>query len=134
MRKGLTSQDSDAYREIISIIDRSRENAHRAVNRELISMYWEIGEYISNKVKNGGWGKSVVTDFSRFIQNERPDLKGFSASNVWRMYQFNDAYCGDEKLAALSREISWSNNLQIMARAKSREARKFYLLLAQKMS
>jgi len=45
-----------------------------------------------------------------------------------------DAYCGGEKPAALSREISWSNNLQIVARAKSREARKFYLLLAQKMS
>jgi predicted nuclease of restriction endonuclease-like (RecB) superfamily len=120
------------YNEIISIIDHSRENAFRAVNRELISMYWEIGKYINGKAKNGGWGRSVVNDFSKFIQRERPDLKGFSASNIWRMRQFYNIYDGDEKLAAVMREISWTNNIQIVARAKSPEAREFYLVLAQK--
>jgi hypothetical protein len=62
-------------------------------------MYWEIGAYVSDKVKNGGWGKSVVTDFARFIQAERPDIKGFSASNIWRMRQFYETYCENEKLA-----------------------------------
>ena len=120
---------AEEYCEIISIIERARENAFRAVNRELISLYWEIGAYVSDKVKNGGWGKSIVADFARFIQTERPDIKGFSASNIWRMRQFFETYCKNEKLAPLVRELSWTQNLLIMSRAKTEEAREFYLLL-----
>jgi predicted nuclease of restriction endonuclease-like (RecB) superfamily len=120
------------YREIIAIIERARENAFHAVNHELITMYWDIGEYVSQKIKSGGWGKSVVIDFARFLQQERPDIKGFSSSNIWRMRQFYETYCGNEKLAPLVREISWTHNLLIMSRAKSDEAREFYLLLCSK--
>ncbi|MCL2712235.1 MAG: PDDEXK nuclease domain-containing protein [Methanomassiliicoccaceae archaeon] len=120
-----------SFNEIISIIERSREHVYRAVNQELISMYWEIGKYVSDKVKTEGWGRSVVNDFAQFIQRERPDLKGFSASNVWRMRQFYDIYCEDEKLALMTRDISWTSNMRIMARAESREAREFYLISAQ---
>ena len=129
MSSQLIHNNHAAYGEIISIIERSRENAFRAVNRELISMYWEIGAYVSNKVKNGGWGKSIVTDFARFMESERPDIKGFSASNFWRMRQFYETYGDNEKLAPLAREISWTQNLIIMSRAKTDEAREFYLLL-----
>jgi hypothetical protein len=94
----------------------TRENAFRAMNRELISMYWEIGAYVSDKVKNGGWGKSVVSDFAKFIQAERPDIKGFSASSIWRMRQFYETYRENEKLAPLVREINWTQNLIIMSR------------------
>ncbi|MDL2231953.1 PDDEXK nuclease domain-containing protein [Ruminococcaceae bacterium OttesenSCG-928-L11] len=125
-------QNHAEFSELISIIERARENAFRAVNRELISMYWDIGQYISEKVKNGGWGKSVVANFSQFMQAEHPDIKGFSAQNIWRMKQFYETYCESENLSALLREISWTNNLMIMSRAKTEEAREFYLLLSSK--
>ena len=132
MSNELAPKNHAAYGEIISIIERARENAFRSVNRELISMYWEIGAYVSNKIKSDGWGKSIVADFARFIQDKRPDIKGFSVSNIWRMRQFYETYYDNEKLATLSREITWSNNLLIMARAKTEESREFYLLLTQK--
>ena len=50
------------FDEILEIIDNARTRAMRAVNAELINMYWEIGAYISQKVEADGWGKSVVTD------------------------------------------------------------------------
>lgn len=125
----LTPKKQTDYGEIVSIIDRSRESAFRAVNRELISMYWEIGKYISEKVKNGTWGKSIVADFALFIQDKRPDIKGFSAQNIWRMKQFYETYVGKEKLSPLVREINWTQNLIIMSRAKTDEAREFYLSL-----
>lgn len=125
-------QNHAEFSELISIIERARENAFRAVNRELISMYWDIGQYISEKVKNGGWGKSVVANFSQFMLAEHPDIKGFSAQNIWRMKQFYETYCESENLSALLREISWTNNLMIMSRAKTEEAREFYLLLSSK--
>jgi len=128
----MTPQNHAEYYELISIIERARENAFRAVNRELISMYWDIGQYISEKAKDGGWGKSVVAHFAQFMQSEHPDIKGFSAQNIWRMKQFYETYCKSENLSALLREISWTNNLVIMSRAKTDEAREFYLLLCNK--
>ena len=102
------------------------------MNREVILMYREIGAYVSDKVKNGGWGKAIVKDFSEFIQSRFVGIQGFSASNIWRMRQFYETYKDNEHLMALTREINWSNNLKIMARAKTEEAREFYLLLTAK--
>ena len=127
-----SSDNFEAFEEIISIIRRARDNAYRAVNRELISMYWDVGRYISDKVKQSGWGKSIVKEFAKFMQTNYPDIKGFSSSNIWRMRQFYDTYNNNEKLATLLREITWSNNLQIMAKSKSEEEREFYLVLTSK--
>lgn len=73
----------------------------KAVNAELIQMYWEIGAYVSTRVKNGGWGKNVVIAFSEFLQSHYPGIKGFSAQNIWRMKQFYETYYGNEKLPPL---------------------------------
>jgi len=48
------------------------------------------------------------------------------------MRQFYEMYSGNEKLAPLVREISWTHNLIIMSRAKNDEAREFYLLLCNR--
>lgn len=52
------------FDEIISIIDNARTRALKAVNAELINMYWEKVSHVSKKVKDGGCGESIVTDFS----------------------------------------------------------------------
>lgn len=120
-------QNKGQFDEIISIIDNARIRALKAVNTELIQMYWEIGAYVSEKVKANSWGKSVVTDFSGFLQTHYPTMKGFSAQNIWRMKQFYETYSNNEKLSPLVREIPWTNNLLIMAGCKTDEAREFYL-------
>ena len=130
--KGLIPNNNNAFEEIIAIIDGAKENAFRAVNRELITMYWEIGRFISEKVKTDKWGKSVVADFSVYVQSRFIGIQGFSASNIWRMKQFYETYRDNEKIAPLVREIGWTQNLIIMSRAKTDEAREFYLLLSSK--
>lgn len=117
------------FDEIVSIIDNARARAMRTVNAELINMYWEIGAYISEKVDTAGWGKSIVSEFSDFLRSHYPAAKGFSQQNIWRMKQFYETYRGKEKLSPLVREISWSNNLLILAGCKTDEAREFYLTL-----
>ena len=117
------------FDEVIHIIDNARSRAMKAVNAELIQMYWEIGSYVSGRVKNGGWGKSVVADFSEFLQAHYPGTRGFSAQNIWRMKQFYETYCDNEKLSPLVREIPWTSNLLIMTGCKTDEAREFYLRL-----
>ena len=113
----LIPYDTAAFEDVIAIIERARENAFRAVNRELISMYWEIGHYISEKVAADNWGKSIVQEFSRAIQSRFVGIKGFSPQNIWRMKQFYETYAQNEKLSTLSRELCWTNNVLIMMAA-----------------
>jgi len=131
MSDNLIPNNTNDFNEVISIIENARENAFRAVNRELINMYWDIGEYVSRRVSEGGWGKSVVKDFSDFIQSHYVGIRGFSTSNIWRMKQFYETYRGNEKLATPLRELTWSHNLQIMS-CKTDEEREFYLTLSVK--
>ena len=120
------------FTDIIQLIKQSRTNAIRAVNAELINLYWKIGEHISTKLEKSEWGDSVVTELAKHIKKNEPDLKGFSDKNVWRMKQFYEAYKDFPKLSTLLREISWSHNLAIFSRCKTAEEREFYLKFAKK--
>jgi len=131
MSDSLISINEGTFNEVIPIIENARENAFRAVNRELINMYWDIGKYICHRVSENGWGKSIVKEFSDFIQSRYVGIRGFSASNIWRMRQFYETYRENEKLATLSRELSWSHNIQILT-CKTDEEREFYLTLSVK--
>jgi len=117
------------FTDIIILIKNSRTKAIKAVNSELINLYWNIGEYISKKVELSEWGQSVVKELSEFIQTNDPEIKGFSDKNIWRMKQFYETYKDLPKLSSVLREISWTNNLTILGRAKSDEEREFYLKL-----
>lgn len=113
--------------DIIQLIKQSRTNAIRAVNAELINLYWSIGEYISKKLEVAEWGESVVIELAKYIKLNEPEVKGFSDKNLWRMKQFYETYKESPKLSKLSREISWSHNLAIFSRCKTNEEREFYL-------
>jgi predicted nuclease of restriction endonuclease-like (RecB) superfamily len=122
------------FTDIIQLIKQSRTNAFKAVNAEMINLYWNIGEYISKKIDRAEWGDSVVTELAKHIQQNEPEIKGFSDKNIWRMKQFYEAYKDIPKLSALVREISWSHNLAIFSRCKTAEEREFYLKLAKQES
>lgn len=117
------------FESIIPIIEKSKMRAIRAVNAEMIEMYWQIGKYLSGKTEQSGWGKSTVQDFADFLKNAYPTASGFSAQNLWRMKQFYETYCENEKLSPLVREITWSNNLLIMSGCKTDESKEFYMRL-----
>jgi predicted nuclease of restriction endonuclease-like (RecB) superfamily len=122
------------FTDIVQLIKQSRSNAIRAVNAELINLYWNIGEYINNKIELSEWGDSVVTELANYIQLSEPEIKGFSDKNIWRMKQFYEAYKNFPKLSTLLREISWSHNLSIFSRCKTIEEREFYLKIAKQES
>jgi predicted nuclease of restriction endonuclease-like (RecB) superfamily len=119
------------FTDIIQLIKQSRTNAIRAVNAELINLYWNVGEYVSTKLEKSEWGESVVADLANYIKNKEPEIKGFSDKNIWRMKQFYETYKDFPKLSALVREISWTHNLAIFSRCKTSEEREFYLKITK---
>jgi len=120
----------EQFTDIIQLIKQSRSKAISAVNTEMINLYWNIGQYIHNRIETAQWGKSIVKELADFLQKSEPDLKGFSDKNLWRMKQFYQTYKAFPKLSALLREISWTNNLIILSRTKSIEEQEFYLRLS----
>jgi hypothetical protein len=51
-------------------------------------LYWELGKFVSEKVQNEDWGKSIVEQLSKDLQTEFSGIRGFSPSNIWRMKTF----------------------------------------------
>ena len=118
--------------EVKERIRAAQYQALRAVNRELIGLYWDIGRMIAQRQEYEGWGKSVVERLSDDLQREFPGIKGFSVQNLWYMRQFYQEYHDNEKLQPLVGEISWSHNLVIVSRCKDLLEREFYLRMTRK--
>ena len=119
------------FADIIQLIKQSHTNAIRAVNAELINLYWNIGAYINQKIRQAEWGDSVVTELAKYIQQNEPYVKGFSDKNIWRMKQFYETYKDFPKLSPVVREISWTHNMLIFSRCKTIEEKEFYLKLVK---
>ena len=107
-------------------------DALKAVNKELVSLYWDIGRLIAERQNREGWGKSVVERLAHDLQSEFPGVKGFSVQNLWYMRQFHLEYCDKEKLQPLVGEISWTHNLVILQRSKNHLEREFYIRMTRK--
>jgi predicted nuclease of restriction endonuclease-like (RecB) superfamily len=122
---------SQDFAEVLGHIQQTRQRVFAQANTALIDLYWRIGQTLSHKVADGGWGKGVVGELARYIAQADPTIKGFSDKNLWRMKQFYEAYQGDEELSALVRELPWTHNTTIFSRCKSPEERRFYLTLCQ---
>ncbi len=120
------------FSHITRLIAEAKERAYQAVNRELVALYWNIGEYLHQQVSTQAWGKAVVKDLAAFIAQSEPNVKGFSAQNLWRMKQFYETYKDDPKLSALLRELGWTHHTIIFMACKNTQERDFYLRLTIK--
>jgi predicted nuclease of restriction endonuclease-like (RecB) superfamily len=125
--------------EYVTLLDDIKERirsaqyeALRTVNKELISLYWDIGRMIVDRQEGMTWGKSVVEQLAKDLQAEFSGIGGFSAANLWRMRVFYNNYSNDTKLAPLVREISWSKNIIIMEKCKDAFKREFYMRMTRK--
>ena len=84
----------------------ARLAATRAVNSELVGLYWDIGAAIRGKQAAQGWGDGVVERLASDLKRAFPGTTGFSAANLWRMRQLNEAYTAPDFLAQLVREMA----------------------------
>jgi predicted nuclease of restriction endonuclease-like (RecB) superfamily len=83
----------------------ARISAARAVNRDLILLYWDIGRAIAEKQQTLGWGESVVEMVSADLRREFPGVRGFSIRNVWYMRRFFEVYGGLDFLQQVAADL-----------------------------
>ena len=98
------------FKNILNQIQTSKQKAYAQVNSTLVELYWNIGKYISNEVKQKRWGRNTVKNLSLFIKDKEPNIKGFSDRNIWSMKQFYEAYPKNKKLPSVMAELPQSVN------------------------
>lgn len=115
--------------EIKTRIRAAQVKASLSVNRELISLYWDIGKTIILRQEIEGWGRSVVKRLAADIRKEFPDVRGFSPQNLWHMRSLFLAWTSEaaelqqavgeidgENLPQVVGEIPWGHNLQLLSK------------------
>jgi predicted nuclease of restriction endonuclease-like (RecB) superfamily len=91
--------------EVKGRIQTARLQAGRAVNRELVMLYWDIGRGIVEKQQTAGWGDAVVERLAADLRSDFPDMRGFSRANVWAMRRVYVEYACDPILQQLVEEL-----------------------------
>jgi predicted nuclease of restriction endonuclease-like (RecB) superfamily len=133
MKNKLTTDGYSSFvLEIKQRIRSAQYEALKAVNKELILLYLDIGKRIVENQKKYGWGKAIVETLAKDLQAEFPGVAGYSADNLWRMRKFYLSYADKPKLAPMVQEIAWAHNIVIMEKCKGDLLREFYLRMSKR--
>ena len=122
----------EVLNDLVALIETHRQNAYRKINEELVSLYYEVGKYLSEKVTREKWGTKVIENLAHDIKSLYPNLKGFDKRGLFRMMQFYETYKDSEIVSPLVTQISWTNNLLIFSHKSSIEEKEFYIRLCIK--
>ena len=116
-----------SFNEVVKLIETRRSNAIRKVNEELISLYWDFGKYVSEKVNKEKWGSKTIDKLVEFMKNKYPNMKGFNRRGIYRMKQFYETYKDNEIVSPLVTQLGWTNNIIILSMTNTMEEKEFYI-------
>jgi predicted nuclease of restriction endonuclease-like (RecB) superfamily len=106
--------------------------ALKAVNTELVGLYWDIGRIIVERQKDAEHGTAIAEQLSNDLRREFPGISGFSRRNVFYMREFYLLYRDDKRVQPLVAQIGWTHNLVIFQRCKDPLEREFYIRMTHK--
>lgn len=117
---------TDWLAELKQRIHAAQQRATLAVNRELVLLYWQIGQDILARQASQGWGSKVVDRLARDLRNAFPDMKGFSPRNLKYMRAFAEAWPDGEFVQAVLAQLPWYHQLALLDKLQTTEERQWY--------
>ena len=91
--------------QVLSIIKSHRDKAYRKANEEQIMAYYELGKFLSNKIKEAEWGSKAIERLAEEINLAFPESKSISKRGLYRMIQFYETYAGNKIVSPLVSQI-----------------------------
>ena len=85
-------QQSHDFASVMQIIETRRTQAVQMVNHASLLTAWEVGAFVSDRIKNAQWGTKVVQQLAEYIHTQNPTLKGWSKITIYRMVKFYETY------------------------------------------
>jgi len=101
--------------------------ALKAVNKELVALYWDIGRLIVSRQANATHGAAIAEQLAADLRLEFPGVSGYSRRNIFYMRELYLAYRDLPKVQPLVAQIGWTQNLMILQRCKDPLEREFYI-------
>ena len=105
----------------------SQLKALRAVNKELVMLYWEIGNTILQNQSQKGWGTKIIDTLSKDLREAFPDMKGFSIRNLKYMRQFAYNYPNITIVQEVLAQLPWYHNITLIQKIKDENVRQWYI-------
>ena len=120
----------DDYRrwlaELKQRVERTRLRAVTSVNRELVTLYWQIGREILDRQQRQGWGAGVVDRLARDLKAAFPDMRGFSPRNLKYMRSLAQAWPDAEFVQQPAAQLPWFHLCTLLDKVKDPEQRSRY--------
>ena len=108
-------------------IHTAQQRATLAVNRELVLLYWQIGQDILARQSAQGWGAKVIDRLAHDLRAAFPDMKGFSPRNLKYMRAFAEAWPDAQFVQQAAAQLPWFHLCTLLDKLKTREQRNWYL-------
>ncbi|MDD5279797.1 PDDEXK nuclease domain-containing protein [Acidithiobacillus sp.] len=117
---------ADWLAELKARIHRAQQRATLAVNRELVLLYWQIGQDILTRQAAQGWSAKVIERLAHDLRKAFPEMKGSSRANLMYMRAFAEAWPDEQIVQQAVGQLPWGHNLVLLTRLKQPEQRLAY--------
>jgi len=97
-----------------------------AVNRELVLLYWRIGQDILERQRQSGWGSKVIDRLAADLRSAFPEMSGFSPRNLKYMRAFAEAWPDESIVQEPLAQLTWYHNITILEKLKAAKERLWY--------
>jgi len=117
-------------REVKERVGAAQVRAGLSVNRELVLLYWEIGQAILRRQRAEGWGAKVVDRLAGDLRQAFPDMRGFSPRNLKYMRAFAEAYPEATFVQQVAAQMPWFHNCILLDKVSDPAEREWYVRAA----
>lgn len=117
---------TDWLAELKTRIHTAQQRAALAVNRELVLLYWQIGNDILERQGREGWGAKVIDRLAHDLRTAFPDMKGFSPRNLKYMRAFAQAWPEAAFVQEVLAQLPWYHQLALLDKLKTADERRWY--------
>ena len=110
MMDKINTQYNKALKLIKSAILQNQLEAAKAVNRQMLALYYGVGKYVSDNTRKGVWGTGAIETISEQLRRELPGLRGFSPTSIKKMRQFYEQWCNIVNRPPMEDDLQITNN------------------------
>ncbi|KWK81077.1 hypothetical protein WM16_03800 [Burkholderia ubonensis] len=107
-------------------VEHARQRAAASANRELVTLYWQIGRDILERQQRRGWGAKVIDQLARDLKDAFPDMRGFSPRNLKYMRALAQAWPAPEFVQQAVAQLPWSHVVTLLDKLKDPATRDWY--------
>ncbi len=112
--------------ELKTRIHSAQQRATLAVNRELVLLYWQIGQDILQRQRREGWGAKVIERLAQDLRSAFPEMRGFSPRNLKYMRSFAEAWPEAEFVQGVLAQLPWYHQLALLDKLDTPDSRRWY--------